>query len=139
MEDQDIRSLITSRQRKKVPARNTTLTANKITEHTSENTSENTEFISNTQLESDAVIKPPKMGKRLAITLEEDIRIALVSICDRAEVTPETFIEAAVMLLQKDKDLLQEICQNASKRLSERKRAGVKKRSLTMMQKYGLD
>jgi hypothetical protein len=135
MGDQDIRSLITSRQRKKVPLRDTTLVAARADEQVIQTTSTPSTEI----LETIESVSFLKTGKRLAITLEENVRSSLLSICDRAEVTPETFIEAAVILLEKESDLLQEICHVASQRLSERKKAGVKKRSQTMMQKYGLD
>lgn len=78
----------------------------------------------------------PQVGKRLAIHLEQGIRASLVRLCDDSDITPETFIEAAVALLQSQPALVKEVVADAKVRLALRKRAGLLKRTLAMVQKY---
>jgi hypothetical protein len=61
----------------------------------------------------------------------------LVRLCDAAEITPETLIEAACAYLQERPDLLEEIVADARVRLRQRKRVGSIRRTLSMAQKYG--
>ncbi|MDV3002638.1 MAG: hypothetical protein N5P05_004293 (plasmid) [Chroococcopsis gigantea SAG 12.99] len=75
----------------------------------------------------------PQIGKRLAIHLEQEIRANLLQLCDRQEITPETFIEAAYALFQENPDLVEPIVKDAKKRLKQRKRAGLIRRTLSMM------
>ncbi len=75
----------------------------------------------------------PQIGKRLAIHLEQEIRANLLQLCDRQEITSETFIEAAYALLQENPELVEQIVKEAKKRLKQRKRAGLIRRTLSMM------
>lgn len=136
MSEQDIRSLITSRQRKKVAPRDSTLITGKSEDSKD---SLNKEIQIHSEKSASEIFVEQKMGKRLAITLEQTIRSELLSICDQSEVTPETFIEAAIIFLKKEPRTLEKICDDAQDRLVQRKKAGVKRRSLTMMKKYGSD
>lgn len=128
----DIRSLITSKKRKKVPPRDTSLVSNpQQSQLPSEiQTPDKPEL----EAELDSL---PKMGKRLAVNLQEEIRYSLMELCDRVEVTPDTFIEASVVALKSQPELLKEILDDAQVRLAQRKKAGVIRRTLTMMEKYG--
>jgi hypothetical protein len=136
MSEQDIRSLITSRQRKKVSPRDSTLITGKSEESKD---SLDKEIQIHSEISASEIFIEQKMGKRLAITLEQSIRSEFLSICDQSEITPETFIEAAIIFLKKEPHTLEKICNDAQDRLVQRKKAGVKRRSLTMMKKYGSD
>ena len=136
MSEQDIRSLITSRQRKKVAPRDSTLITGK-SEDLKDSLEQEVQISS--EIPEPEIFEEKKMGKRLAITLEQTIRSEFLSICDQAEITPETFIEAAIIFLKEEPHTLEKICDDAQDRLVQRKKAGVKRRSLTMMKKYGSD
>jgi hypothetical protein len=79
----------------------------------------------------------PTVGKRLAVHLEQNIRTDLLKLCDANDITPEIFIEAAIVSLQQQPELLNEIVTDAKVRLAQRKRAGLIRRTLVMVQKYG--
>jgi hypothetical protein len=134
MSEQDIRSLIASRQRKKVAPRDSALITGQSED--SKDLLDN-EIDVHSGISASETFVEQKMGKRLAITLEHNIRTEFLSICDQSEVTPETFIEAVIVFLKREPDALQKICGDAQERLVQRKKAGVKRRSLTMMKKYG--
>jgi hypothetical protein len=78
----------------------------------------------------------PEIGKRLAIHLEKGVRAELIKLCDEAEITPETFIEAACAMLQNNPGLKDKVTEDAITRLQKRKRAGVIRRTIAMVQKY---
>lgn len=128
----DIRSLITSKKRKKVPPRDASLVSNPKKTLPPEEIQ--TSDIPELKAELDSL---PKMGKRLAVNLQEEIRQSLMELCDQVDVTPDTFIEASVVALKSQPELLKEILDDAQVRLAQRKQAGVIRRTLTMMEKYG--
>jgi hypothetical protein len=78
----------------------------------------------------------PQVGKRLAVHLEQGIRADLLRVCDEEEITPETLIEAAIALLQSKPELKEAVVADAKVRLRERKRAGLVKRTMALVQKY---
>lgn len=78
----------------------------------------------------------PRVGKRLAIHLEQKIRADLVKLCDEQEITPEIFLEATIACLQQQPELLDSIIADAKVRLKQRKKAGVLRRTLAIVQKY---
>lgn len=126
----DIRSLITDRQRKKVPPRDISLHPKEIT---TSDTISKSEDASTLKIELDTL---PKLGKRLAVNLEEDIRAKLMEVCGNSGITPDTLIEAAIVLLQDRPEELSQVVDDAQVRLARRKRAGVIRRTLTMMDRY---
>ena len=75
------------------------------------------------------------MGKRLAIHLERDVRNELLKLCDEQEITPETFMEATFVLVKQKPNLVKQIMKEAKQRLSQRKRAGLLRRTLSLMDK----
>ena len=77
----------------------------------------------------------PTMGKRLAIHLERDVRNELLKLCDEQEITPETFMEATFVLVKQKPNLVKQIMKEAKQRLSQRKRAGLLRRTLSLMDK----
>jgi hypothetical protein len=81
--------------------------------------------------------KLPQIGKRLAVHLEQQIRAELLYLCDRIEITPEIFLEAAFVALQNQPKLLEEITTDAKERLAVRKRAGFLRRTKSMIDKIG--
>ena len=158
----DIRSLITSGSRTKVSPRDATLsnntekqkkrTADAVLKNTARN---NQELLSTPQNQS--VEKPPTVdldeassseqidklqtelsqlpenGKRLAVHLEKELRNELVSYCNQEEITPETFVEASLVILKQHQEIKAEIVSEARSRLSLRKRAGFLRRTISML------
>jgi hypothetical protein len=59
-----------------------------------------------------------------------------VRLCDEVEITPETFIEATCAMLQSNPGLKEKVIEDAIIRLQQRKRAGVIRRTIAMVQKY---
>lgn len=149
----DIRSLLTSKSRARVAPRDTSLT--RKTSPTSEESRIEVEPLSpdvpeleppveleakskkqkKTEAASSDIL--PSMGKRLAVHLEQGVRSDLVALCDRQDLTPEIFFEAATVFLQAHPDLLDEVITDAKQRLRRRKQAGLVRRTKAMMQKYG--
>lgn len=141
----DIRALLTSKSRARVTPRDTSLAGKHTTSETKVpaevdeqtfeiDTSAASEDLSKLQTELDNL---PTVGKRLAVHLEQGIRNDLVKFCDANDITPEIFIEAAIALLQEKPNLMSKVLTNAKVRLAKRKRAGLVRRTVAMMQKYG--
>ena len=143
----DIRSLITSGSRTKVSPRNASLNNNvekqKKTSFASlpgrsveESTTVDREKASSTgqieKLETE-LSQLPENGKRLAVHLEKELRNELVSYCNQLEITPETFIEASLIILKQHQEIKSEIVNEARSRLSLRKRAGFIRRTISML------
>ena len=143
----DIRSLITSGSRTKVSPRDAALNKN-VTKKKSELDSSlpdksveeprtiDVEVASSTgqieKLETE-LSQLPENGKRLAIHLEKDLRNELVVYCNKEEITPETFIEASLVILKQHQKIKSEIVSEARSRLSLRKRAGFIRRTISML------
>jgi hypothetical protein len=147
MTNPDIRSLITSKSRPKVTPRDTSLSL-KRSKEVEEEAADKSE-ISDTDDSAQTNGEPqelqrlqaeldnlPQVGKRLAVHLEQRIRADLLRVCDEEEITPETFIEAAIALLQSKPELKEEVVADAKVRLRTRKRAGLVKRTMALVQKY---
>ena len=150
-EPQDIRSILTSKSRARVTPRDISLRSNQTKESPEsepiEGVEEREEFVESVsadepssefelqQLQAELETLP-EVGKRLAIHLEKGVRGELVRLCDQAEITPETFIEAACAMLQNNPGLKEKVIEDASVRLQQRKRAGVIRRTIAMVQKY---
>lgn len=152
----DIRSLLTSKSRARVAPRDTSLTrkASPLSEEIPPDATE-PDLPDESQLEPEPQPEPepkpkkqkkaeaissdnlPTMGKRLAVHLEQGVRSDLVALCDRQDLTPEIFFEAATVFLQAHPDLLEEVITDAKQRLRQRKQAGLVRRTKAMMQKYG--
>lgn len=151
----DIRSLISSKNRAKVPKRDTALKINSETGSAGITTDNLTssEFNQNEpppaeKSKSEAELSPtekmqqlltelealPRIGKRLAIHLEQNVRTELTTYCSEQDITPETFIEAAIVLLNNHPHLKTEIVSEASSRLRSRKRAGYLRRTISMLE-----
>ncbi len=75
----------------------------------------------------------PENGKRLAVHLEKELRNELVSYCNLEEITPETFVEASLVILKQHPQIKSEIVNEARSRLSLRKRAGFIRRTISML------
>jgi hypothetical protein len=146
MTNPDIRSLITSKSRPKVTPRDTSLSLKRSLEVEEEaapteisdaddsaQTNAEPQELQRLQAELDNL---PQMGKRLAVHLEQGIRADLLRVCDEQEITPETFIEAAIALLQSKPELKEAVVADAKVRLRTRKRAGLVKRTMALVQKY---
>ncbi len=147
MTNPDIRSLITSKSRPKVTPRDTSLSLKRSKEVEEEaaapteisdadnsvQTNGEPQELQRLQAELENL---PQVGKRLAVHLEQGIRSDLLRLCDEEEITPETFIEAAIALLQSKPELKEAVVADAKVRLRERKRAGLVKRTMALVQKY---
>lgn len=147
MTNPDIRSLITSKSRPKVTPRDTSLSLKRSLEVEEEasapteisdaddsaQTNAEPQELQRLQAELDNL---PQVGKRLAVHLEQGIRSDLLRLCDEEEITPETFIEAAIALLQSKPELKEAVVADAKVRLRTRKRAGLVKRTMALVQKY---
>ncbi|MBD2505050.1 hypothetical protein [Anabaena azotica] len=146
-EPNDIRSILASKSRAKVAPRDTSLNLNRSTENSEASAEIDDEL--DTQANEKASTTPdlsglqaeleslPTVGKRLAVHLEKDIRADLLKLCDASDITPEIFIEAAIASLHKQPELMSQIIADAKVRLAQRKRAGLIRRTLVMVQKYG--
>lgn len=144
-EANDIRSILTSKSRAKVAPRDPSLANKRSTSEDEQvaevddakpeiDTSATSKDLSGLQTELNNL---PTVGKRLAIHLEQGIREDLVKLCDSSDITPEIFIEAAIALLEEKPNLKSKVLADAKVRLAKRKRAGLVRRTLAMMEKYG--
>lgn len=148
-EPTDIRSLLTSRSRARVTPRDTSLTNKPLPLEVEQEVRESApelppqrasdpqpqlHELSSLQTELESL---PQVGKRLAVHLEQDVRAALLQLCDHHELTPEIFIEAALALLKEKPELVVRAVDNAKVRLAKRKRAGLLRRTVAIAQKYG--
>ena len=146
MTNPDIRSLITSKSRPKVTPRDASLSLKRSLEveeasdkseisdaDDSAQTKGEPQELQRLQAELDNL---PQVGKRLAVHLEQGIRADLLRLCESQEITPETFIEAAIALLQSKPELKEAVVADAKMRLRTRKRAGLVKRTMALVQKY---
>ena len=149
IQEQDIRSLLQAKTRAKVNPRNASLKSEQSSSPLAKNEEEdsppekdgnslNEELIGandqKQQLQKE-LDNLPQVGKRLAIHLEQDVRTNLLQLCNEQEITPETFFEAAYILLQEKPKLLGQVVSNAKDRLQVRKRAGLVRRTLSIMDK----
>ncbi len=145
-EPTDIRSLLTSRSRARVAPRDSSITnkpapleveqedresAPKAASQRASEPQPQLSELSSLQTELNSL---PQVGKRLAVHLEQNIRVALLKLCDRHELTPEIFIEAALALLEEKPDLVIKAVDDAKVRLAKRKRAGLLRRTIAMAQ-----
>ncbi|MEL7039519.1 MAG: hypothetical protein AAFO04_28495 [Cyanobacteria bacterium J06592_8] len=146
-EPQDIRSILTSKSRAKVSPRDTSLRSKQTKESPNSESVEEEEFVEPVSVDEPSPESElqqlqaeletlPEVGKRLAVHLEKGVRGELVRLCDEAEITPETFIEAACAMLQNNPGLKEKVIEDAIMRLQQRKRAGVIRRTIAMVQKY---
>lgn len=149
----DIRSMLTSKSRVKVAPRDPSLSNKRSTPESKPlvevddeipETEIDTSTTSATSATSEDLLgletelnNLPTVGKRLAVHLEQGIREDLVKLCDSNDITPEILIEAAIALLQEKPNLKSKVLADAKVRLAKRKRAGLVRRTLAMMQKYG--
>lgn len=134
----DIRSLITSGSRTKVSPRDATLSNNikkqKVRDSSpTDNSAE--EASSSGQIEKleTELSQLPQNGKRLAVHLEKKLRNELVTYCNQEEITPETFVEASLVVLKQHREIKDRIAKEARSRLSLRKRAGFLRRTISML------
>lgn len=146
----DIRSILTSKSRVKVAPRDPSL-GNKRSTTESKPLVEVDDEIPETEIDTSTTFATSEdlsglqtelnnlttVGKRLAVHLEQGIREDLVKLCDSNDITPEILIEAAIALLQEKPNLKSKVLADAKVRLAKRKRAGLVRRTLAMMQKYG--
>jgi hypothetical protein len=144
----DIRSLITSGSRTKVSPRDATLNNNNIEKHKQESFSSSpnkpvegsftidlketspSEQIAKLETELSQL---PENGKRLAVHLEKEVRNELVAYCNQQEITPETFVEASLVILKQHQEIKEDIAKEARSRLFLRKRAGLIRRTISML------
>lgn len=157
----DIRSLITSGPRAKVSPRDATLNNNaekpKNEERSSSDRSSSGDLEPLTSLTEPSVEESPTInsedtsstdsvekleielsqlpvnGKRLAIHLEKELRSELLTYCNDEEITPETFMEASLVILKQHPEIMIKIANEARSRLFQRKRAGFIRRTLSML------
>lgn len=145
-EPNDIRSFLTSKSRTKVTPRDTSLIGKQSLTQSDELSNSASHAPAKTDIQASTedldglqaeLEKLPIVGKRLAIHLEQGVRASLVRLCDDNDITPEIFIEAAFALLQDKPALVTEIVADAKVRLTKRKQAGMVRRTIAMVQKYG--
>ena len=143
----DIRSLITSDSRTKVSPRDAKLNKSiekspepSISSNSDKPASESIqidvpEVSSSAQIEKleTELSQLPENGKRLAVHLEKQLRTELVSYCNKQEITPETFVEASLVILKQYPHIESEIANEARSRLLLRKRAGFIRRTISML------
>ena len=143
----DIRSLITSGSRTKVSPRDATLNNNtekQNKKHLSSPKSQSVEKLPTADLQEASssgqidkleteLSQLPENGKRLAVHLEKELRNELVSYCNQEEITPETFVEASLVILKQHQEIKAEIVSEARSRLALRKRAGFLRRTISML------
>lgn len=143
----DIRSLITSGSRTKVSPRDATLNNsvknqkdealsslpnNSVEESPTINIQETSSTGQIEKLETE-LSQLPENGKRLAIHLEKELRNELVTYCNQEEITPETFVEASLVILKQHQEIKTKIAHEARSRLLLRKRAGFIRRTISML------
>lgn len=146
-ESNDIRSLLTSRPRARVTARDSSLIAktslgeiesNKTDLEANQKTSPAISYsspdFSSLKAELDSL---PQVGKRLAVHLEQEVRTNLMQMCDQHDLTPEIFLEAAIVLIKDQSDIVEAVVDEAKIRLAKRKRAGLLRRTIAVAEKYG--
>ncbi len=148
MTEPDIRSLLTSRARAKVNARDNSLIGKRAAvemgpaeRQSADEPNAEAGGVPQPQLPDLSTLQAeleslPQVGKRLAVHLDQPVRAALLQLCDRHELTPEIFIEATLVLLQERPELGAIALEDARVRLAQRKRAGLLRRTIAMAQKY---
>ena len=122
-----------AQQRKDVPARDTSLLGSgKVSVPSSE--LEIAPFVS---------IEPatggenlPQISKRLAVRLEDELRDGLEILCKYEKITPETFLEAALVICNSNPGTMALVLTEAKNRYTKRKIAGERRRLKTINQKY---
>ncbi|MCW6038975.1 hypothetical protein K4A83_22365 [Spirulina subsalsa FACHB-351] len=75
----------------------------------------------------------PKMRRRSAVVLEDQIDQALTHFCKDSKITLEVFIEATWQVAAENPSLLNAILVEAQKRYRSRKEAGQLRRLITML------
>lgn len=148
-EEQDIRSLLQSKARAKVNPRDSSLFV-ETNNHTNtdldgdeepkfktdKKQEDNQQNSNNKKLQLEAELDSlPQIGKRLAIHLEQSIRNDLLKLCNDEEITPEIFFEAAFLLLKDKPKFKDKVVSTAKDRLQTRKRAGLVRRTLSIIDK----
>ena len=143
----DIRSLITSGSRTKVSPRDATLSSStqkqkkeplfspsdkSVEKSSTVNLEEASSFGQIDKLETE-LSQLPENGKRLAVHLEKKLRNELVTYCNQEEITPETFVEASLVILKQHQEIKAQIANEARSRLLLRKRAGFLRRTISML------
>ena len=135
--DLDLTARLANRARASVPPRSKkSLLAGQPDANQLDNTKGNAgSDVNNLDDLSRAVENLPQMGKRIAVSLEVDLRAQLLRLCDSEGITPETFLEAAVAVLEQHPHALAAILAEAKLRYQQRKDAGHLRRTLTSLQK----
>ncbi len=122
-----------AQQRKDVPTRNTSLLG-------SSNPSLPISDLENTQdysIKSPPEIENlPQISKRLAVRLEDELRDKLEMLCKHEKITPETFLEAALVICNSNPGTMTLVLTEAKDRYAKRKMAGELRRLKTINQKY---
>lgn len=78
----------------------------------------------------------PQISKRLAVRLEDELRDGLEMLCKYEKVTPETFLEAALVICNSNPGTMALVLAEAKNRYTKRKIAGELRRLKTINQKY---
>lgn len=122
-----------AQQRKDVPTRNTSL----LGSSSPSSPSPNLEIAQNLQIESPTEVEDlPQISKRLAVRLEDELRDQLEMLCKYEKITPETFLEAALVVCQSNPGTMAMVMTEAKDRYAKRKMAGELRRLKTINQKY---
>lgn len=122
-----------AQQRKDVPTRNTSL----LGSSSPSSPSPNLEIAQNLQIESPTEVEDlPQISKRLAVRLEDELRDQLEMLCKYEKITPETFLEAALVVCQSNPGTMAMVMTEAKDRYTKRKMAGELRRLKTINQKY---
>ncbi len=78
----------------------------------------------------------PQISKRLAVRLEDELRDGLEMLCKYEKITPETFLEAALIICNSNPGTMALVLAEAKNRYTKRKMAGELRRLKTINQKY---
>lgn len=122
-----------AQQRKDVPARDTSLLGSGSL-NTPNPELENTSYLQITS--PSEVSNLPQISKRLAVRLEDELRDGLEMLCKYEKITPETFLEAALVICNSNPGTMTLVLAEAKSRYAKRKIAGELRRLKTINQKY---
>ena len=122
-----------AQQRKDVPARDTSLLGSGSLNIPNPEL-KNTSHLQTTSLPE--VSNLPQISKRLAVRLEDELRDGLEMLCKYEKITPETFLEAALVICNSNPGTMALVLTEAKNRYTKRKIAGERRRLKTINQKY---
>ncbi len=132
----DANSRLKARLRPSVPPRQTSLLKHQEVEPSAEpaQQTEETRPSSSQQSATSASTKPEKAFQLVAFTLrvEASVDKGLKSLCADEGITKETFLEAAYLVCQSNRQMMEQVVKMAEERRQQRKATGMRRRAKTM-------